>query len=134
MWGLGKYTALTKQPQKVANNVKKVLGLKHEPDEMEASREVSRSGEAQAQAREKASGEAEEPRSESGKNQGVPDVGQEKADLGEVGAQPGMPHNVSAHQPNIADGARGSATVLQDGENGDASEQRLGPAAEQRQA
>lgn len=53
MWGLGKYTALTKQPQKMANNVKKVLGLKHEPDEMEASREVSRSGEQQEQERER---------------------------------------------------------------------------------
>lgn len=47
MWGLGKYTALTKQPQKLVWNVKKKLGMEHEPSEMEASREVTRNGERQ---------------------------------------------------------------------------------------
>ena len=122
MWGLGKYTALTKQPQKVANNVKKVLGLKHEPDEMEASREVSRSGEAQEKEREKASADAMERRAEEGKQEeqeGGQHTAQEKADLGGIGAPPGVPQNGSAQYFKIADETRDSTTMPRDWRKGD---------------
>lgn len=37
MWGLGKYTAITKGQKGLIDDVKRKLHLKHEPNEMEKS-------------------------------------------------------------------------------------------------
>lgn len=50
MWGLSKYTAITKGEKSLLSDFKRVLHLKHDKTEAEKSAELQKRAEAEAQA------------------------------------------------------------------------------------